>query len=120
MTIRDCYKAIGGNYDDVIGRLKLDRLVKKFVLKFPADGSYGLLLSALAEGNAQEAFRAAHTIKGMCQNLGFTALEKSSSAITELLRAGDLSTAEDYLPSVSEDYNRTVEAIAQYEISASD
>ena len=30
------------------------------------------LEQALKEGNVKEAFRAAHTLKGVCQNLGFT------------------------------------------------
>ena len=114
MTIRECYSALGGDYDGVIGRLRSERLVQKFVLKFPADGSYELLLHSLEEGNAQEAFRAAHTIKGMCQNLGFTALEHSSTALTEKLRGGELEGYETYLPAVKEDYARTVAAIAAF------
>ena len=114
MTIQECYAALGGDYAGVIGRLRSERLVQKFVLKFPADGSYELLLRSLEEGNAQEAFRAAHTIKGMCQNLGFTALGESSAALTEELRGGELSGAGKYLPTVKEDYARTVAAIAEF------
>lgn len=114
MTIMECYRALGGNYDDVIARLRSERLVRKFVLKFPADGSYELLLHSLEQENLQEAFRAAHTIKGMCQNLGFTALEKSSAALTEALRAGDVAAAKTLLPAVSTDYGNTVRAIAQF------
>ncbi len=117
MTIQECYRALGGNYDDVIGRLRSERLVQKFMLKFPADGSYQLLLRSLAEGNAPEAFRAAHTIKGMCQNLGFTALEKSSTALTESLRGGELGGAAELLPPVQADYEKTVEAIKTFEAS---
>ncbi len=119
MTIKECYEALGGDYDDVIGRLRSERLVQKFVLKFPADGSYALLLSSLEEGNTQEAFRAAHTIKGMCQNLSFTPLAKSSSALTEALRGGDLAAAVTLLPPVRADYEKTVEAIAAFEASLS-
>lgn len=114
MTLKDCYLAVGGNYDDVIGRLRTERLVQKFVLKFPADGSYKLLVDSLESGDVSEAFRAAHTIKGMCQNLSFTTLEKSASAITEMLRSGDLASARQYLPAVQTDYDRTVQAIAVF------
>ena len=71
MTLQECFAALGGNYDDVMGRLRSERLVQKFVLKFLDDGSYALLLSSLEAGNGEEAFRAAHTIKGMCQNREF-------------------------------------------------
>lgn len=118
MTLTECYRALGGNYDDVIGRLKSERLVQKFVLKFTADGSYELLLRSIAEGNAEEAFRAAHTIKGMCQNLGFTALGESASALTEALRGGCLEGTGALLPAVTADYERTVAAIGEYAKSA--
>ncbi len=117
MTIRECYTALGGDYDGVIGRLRSEKLVQKFVLKFPADGSYELLLRSLGEGNVQEAFRAAHTIKGMCQNLGFTTLGNSSSALTECLRDGSADGADAYLPALKEDYARTVAAIAEFQKS---
>ncbi len=114
MTIRECYSMLNGDYDDVIGRLRSERLVQKFLLKFLADGSYELLFRSLGEGNAQEAFRAAHTIKGMCQNLSFTALERSASALTETLRGGELAGYEPHLSAVKEDYERTVAAIKAY------
>lgn len=114
MTLQECYQNLDGNFDDVIGRLRSERLVQKFVLKFTEDKSYELLLNSLAEKNAQEAFRAAHTIKGMCQNLSFTRLEKSSTALTELLRGGDLNVDAALLERVKEDYALTVKAIEQY------
>ena len=43
MTLQECYTAMGGNYEDAIGRLRSERLVRKFVLKFLDDGSYNLL-----------------------------------------------------------------------------
>lgn len=117
MTIQECYKALEGNYDDVMGRLRSDRLVQKFVLKFLDDGSYDLLCDSMSGGNTQEAFRAAHTIKGMCQNLSFTRLERSSTALTEALRGGDIASATQLLPAVKEDYAQTCEAIRAYKAS---
>ena len=37
MTIQECYEAIGGNYEDVLRRLRSEALIRKFTLKFPAD-----------------------------------------------------------------------------------
>jgi len=38
----------------------------------------------------KEAFRAAHTLKGVCQNLGFTNLYQPTCDLTEVLRTGTL------------------------------
>lgn len=111
MDLRECYAAIGGNYDGVLGRLRSERLVQKFVLKFLDDPSYQNLLKALEEGNYEEAFRASHTIKGVCQNLDFTRLYESSHDLTEALRNGWSPEAEALLRRVTEDYDRTASAI---------
>ena len=47
MTMRECYEAIGGNYEDVLGRLRSEALIRKFTLKFLEDQSYIQLKQAL-------------------------------------------------------------------------
>ena len=115
MTLKECYIAMDGNYEDVLNRLCSERLVQKFVLKFLDDKSFDTLCNALNEGNQHEAFRAAHTIKGMCQNLSFTKLEQSSSLITETLRGGDINKAAAQLSRVQKDYEITVNAIRAFQ-----
>ena len=63
MTIQECYKAIGGNYEDVLRRLHNEALIQKFTLKFLEDPSYRLLKQALRDKNYEDAFRSAHTLK---------------------------------------------------------
>ena len=86
MTVQECYEKMGGDYNDVMGRLRTDERVARFLTREIADPSFALLDEALAKGNAEEAFRAAHTIKGVCGNLSLTTLGKSASALTEVLR----------------------------------
>ena len=117
MTLQECYAALGGNYDDVISRLKSERLVQKFVLKFLDDKSYELLLSSLSAGNGEEAFRAAHTMKGMCQNLSFTLLGNSSAALTEALRGLNTNVDPALVETVKADYLKTSEAISAFKAS---
>ena len=88
MTLQECYAAMGGDYEDVSARLRSDRLVQKFVLKYLDDPSFDLLCASMAEKDYEQAFRAAHTIKGVCQNLGFTQLLDSSSQLSDALRHG--------------------------------
>lgn len=112
MTLQECYAALGGNYDEVLGRLRSESLVQKFVLKFPADPSFDLMERSLAVEDWAEAFRGAHTIKGVCQNLSFTALYHSSSLLCDALRGGSAApnTAE-LAAQVREDHRRAIEAI---------
>ena len=86
MTVKECYEAMGANYDDVAGRLRKDERIRKFLLKLPDDKSYDLLLKSLDERNMEEAFRAAHTIKGTCLNLSLTTLYRSASQLSDRLR----------------------------------
>ena len=119
MTLKECYAALGGDYDDVLGRLP-ERLVQKFVLKFLNDGSYDLLCRSLADGDRAEAFRAAHTIKGVCANLGFTSLLDSSEKLTEALRDGKPAQPgeDELITRVKADYARTCQAIKTFQEGA--
>ena len=94
MNINECYQAMGADYEEVFGRLRNERLITKFVLKFPGDPSFSQLQSTLEEKNVEEAFRAAHTLKGVAQNLGFTPLYEATATLTEVLRAGNLPYSE--------------------------
>ena len=47
MTMRECYEAIGGNYEAVLGRLHSEALIRRFALKFLEDQSYIQLKQAL-------------------------------------------------------------------------
>lgn len=118
MTLQECYAAMGGNYDDAIGRLRSERLVQKFVLKFLSDGSYELLCRSLEEKNYEEAFRAAHTIKGVCQNLSFTRLYEVSNRLNEALRNGPTPEAPGLVEAVKTEYEQTVAAIRAFKESA--
>jgi len=115
MTLQECYAAMGGSYEDVIGRLRSERLVQKFVLKFLNDGSYDLLCQSMEEKNYEEAFRAAHTIKGVCQNLSIAKLQDSSSRLCESLRNGYTPEADALMAETTADYQRTVDAIRTFQ-----
>ena len=117
MTLQECYAAMGGDYQGVMGRLSSERMVQKFVLKFLNDGSYDLLLRSMEEENYAEAFRAAHTIKGVCQNLDFTTLYQSSSQLSEALRNGLSPEAPALVEQVKADYTKTVAAIQAFQES---
>lgn len=113
MTLRECYAALGGDYEGVMTRLMTEKLVHKFVLKFLDDGSFQNLKNDMAAERYDDAFREAHTMKGVCLNLGFTRLFESSSEITEALRGGNTAKAAELMPQVEADYMQTVAEIKQ-------
>lgn len=76
MTIQECYKKMGADYQEVLGRLYNEAMICKFVRMFLQDDSFQILEEALRRGDVKEAFRGAHTLKGVCQNLGFSNLWK--------------------------------------------
>lgn len=118
MTLKECYAALDGDYEEAMGRLRSERLVQKFVLKFLDDGSFDLLCRSIEAGDQPEAFRAAHTIKGVCQNLSFTMLGRSSSALSEALRGGYTPEADALAEQVKAEYQQTAQAIRAFQEAA--
>lgn len=115
MSIKEVYESIGANYQDAMSRLPGEAFVTRFALKFLTDKSFSELKSALEAGDAETAFRAAHTLKGVCQNLGFQNLYVPAAALTEALRGRTFDGVDDLYPPVEAEYNKTVEALKQFE-----
>ena len=115
MTLQECYAALGGDYADVATRMPRESMIQKFVLRFLSDGSYDLLCRSLEAGNYEDAFRAAHSIKGVCQNLSFTRLFTSASQLCEALRPGGPPQSPDLFTQVKTDYEATLSAIRTYQ-----
>lgn len=110
MTIKECYEAMGGDYEDVLKRLMNEARIQKFALMFKKDPSMSQLTQAMDAGDVETAFRAAHTLKGICANLG-----EVSYDITEALRAGDMEQAKVMWPGVQACYARVENALNQLE-----
>lgn len=113
-AIETLYQMAGGDYAGVIGRLRTDERVAKFVTMFADDESYSNLVTNMAEQNWEEAFRAAHTLKGISRDMGFIDLSEYASDITEALRADEHDRAQELLPPVQEEYQHVAEAIAAF------
>ena len=114
MTIQECYAQMGADYNEVFRRLYNEAMIRKFVLLFPKDDSFHNLEAALKEQNVKEAFRAAHTLKGVCQNLGFSNLYAPAVTLTETLRAGEQSgTLESCFQRLHAYYDRSAKTRAK-------
>lgn len=115
MTLKECYEEFDGDYLGFTKRMMGERLAVRFSLRFLEDKTYEQLADSMVLENIDEAFRAAHTLKGICQNLGFGRLEVSCSEVTEALRAGDMETAKGLFVRVRDDYEQVIAAISRFQ-----
>lgn len=114
MTLRECYDSIGSDFNATVSRMcGKGSMLAKFVMKFPDDPTYNDLVSAYESGDMVTAFRMAHTLKGVCLNLGLDKLRESSAALTEALRNSEAiaDNAAELYARVKQDYEMTVNAI---------
>lgn len=115
MTIQKCYEQIGSDYEEVLGRFGKEEFVQRFALKFLKDNNFYELRDALEKKEIEAAFRAAHTLKGICLNLGFKRLYEVSSELTEVLRTNTLEGTEALFKKVETEYITTIEALKNVE-----
>ena len=87
MTVEQCYKQLGGDYADIIRRMRTDERVIKFLGMLLRDDSFCQLKTALENEDYETAFRASHTLKGVLLNLSLTSQARVISELTEVLRA---------------------------------
>lgn len=114
MTIREVYVYVGGNYDETVKRLGSEEIVNRFAERFLSDGSFRSLEKAFEAGDEEAAFRAAHTLKGVAKNLGFSDLGESASVLTEVLRNRTFDGAPPLFEKVKSDYDRLIRALTVY------
>ena len=119
MTVQELYEKIGGSYETVKSQMLKDDLIHRFVLKFLNDKSYSYLADAVNSQNYEEAFKAAHTLKGVTLNLSFKKLSNSVCGLTEFLRNKnneqvDKPACDELMKLVTIDYNEVVNAINAY------
>ncbi len=116
MAIEEFYATIDGNLEDVRMRLLSDDRIARFVGIFTQDPTYSELTAALETGDMAAAFRAAHTMKGLASNLGFTRLLDAADDLTEALRpdaSGNPSSPDEVgalASRVAEAYDQVVQA----------
>lgn len=113
-VVETLYQIAGGDYAGVIGRLRTNERIAKFVTMFADDASYANLIDNMAAENWDEAFRAAYALKGTARDMGFIELSDRASEVTEALRASDTTQAKELLPAVQDAYKQVADAIAMF------
>ena len=102
-NIKNQLIARGVPYEEVMERFLEDEgFYFDYLHEFTRDSYFQLLEEALAEGQAVEAFHAAHTLKGLMSNLGLLPLVEAISPLVEVLRQGSLEGTEALFSSFQE------------------
>ena len=116
-NLEEFYTSVGSNATEIIARLGGNpALIVKFLAMFRADTSFTELCTALDSNNTEASFRAAHKLKGVVATLGFQRLYEHASAVTEMLRAGDLASAQAARPALEKEYNQVLDALKAMEL----
>lgn len=114
MKIEECYQQLGGNYNEAFRRFGNDERIKKYLKMICSDTNYETAGNAIATKDYKTAFRAAHTLKGLALNMGFTNLAETASILTEKLRGMEYTEGlEATLDKVTFSYQTMLNAINQ-------
>ena len=100
MLTLDALREYGANVAEGLGRcMNNEAFYLKLVNKAIQDPAFDKLKESCESGNLDQAFEAAHSLKGMMANLALTPILRPVEKITELLRSR---TVMDYDPLIEE------------------
>lgn len=91
--------------------LNNEALYLKCLKKFLDDKNFENLLEAKKKGDVEEAFKAAHTMKGFLSNLGINKIYIPLQPVVEKLRAGDINIDEE-LVTLEKLYKETYDIVS--------
>lgn len=87
MTTEEKVRQAGVDWQAAIGRFAgKEELYIKFLKKFADDGNFALLQDAWKQKNSSDAERSAHTLKGVCANLGMMELSEACNRVVQAVR----------------------------------
>ena len=112
MTLQDCYEDMGGDLGAALAVLESETRLARYLKLFLDEPTARMLFLALEDARWAEAFRAAHTMKGLCRGLGLTRLYDSCCALADALRGGRAPEDERVLAQVQRDYEAVTRAIS--------
>ncbi len=102
MKLSEFYSTIGQNYQEMLDRMiGKEELLKKFLKKYPTDRSFGIFETAVASGDVEQIFRAAHTLKGVSANLGLKPIVDIITPLVESTRNGNIDNIEQEFQKIS-------------------
>ena len=89
----------------------MEKMYIKFLKKFREDETFEKLSKAVEEKDRRETEQAAHTLKGVCANLGLEDLRAVFDQIVQAVRSGETQRIPALYEKAKADMERTSEAI---------
>lgn len=114
MNLKECYAAMGEDYEDIMAHLPRESSVIKFLRKFKDNDEFEKMLDAVEREDYKEIFTTTHNLKGMSANLSLKKLSGITSEICELVRNGE--PAEDIGPLVEIAKNEYINVTSAVEL----
>ena len=120
MTLQELYRQIGGDYDQALRVLRVEKLVDKHIRKLTKNGLIETLVNAGETMDPAQLFETSHAVKGNCANLGLTSLSAAASEISEEFRPGNPRCFSDEevkekLKQIDAMYRQAADGIGRYE-----
>lgn len=115
-TFTDQLNAYGIDYPDAMDRFGGNEpLFKRLALKYLDDAHFVNFKAAMEVQDYEEAYRQAHSLKGVAGNLSLKRLYDMSSMICKELREGEPRAAEKLLPDVENAHEAALKGLALLE-----
>ncbi|MCQ2520316.1 MAG: Hpt domain-containing protein [Lachnospiraceae bacterium] len=109
---RNALLEAGVEIDEALERcMNNENLYFRCLSKFIEDTNYDKLIQAIESGDAGTAFEASHGLKGVCLNLGLSALCIPVSEIVEVFRNGSLDYRPENFEALKIGYERTINTL---------
>ena len=120
MTLQELYYEIGGDYEQAMRVLRMEKLVDKHIRKMRTNLVVEKLIDAGDRIEPSKIFETAHAMKGVCANLGLVGLSGMASELAEEFRPGNRRRLSDEevktrIAKIDEAYKRTSDRIRRYE-----
>ena len=112
--MKEQLQTVGVNYDEVLKRfMGKEDFYLRMLKKFLDDKNYDGLRQAVEEKRWTDAFTYAHTVKGLCGNLGLDGILEYAVPLTDEVRSEPYDEAKSvgYMEQVTQMYEKTKDVI---------
>ena len=90
MENKDRLKSAGIDIEDAMKRfMNNEAMYLKYLKRLPDEETYAMLSEAMEAGDVEQAFQAAHRLKGLIGNLSLVKINTVLCDIVEVLRSGE-------------------------------